>query len=497
MKITQIKLQNFGPFYGEHEIDFFNDQNGVYVIHGDTGQGKTSLLKSISWGFYGKAFDRNGEEILPTSLLNWTALQEDTFNFSVAITFYYDNKKWVLTRRMSANQHNDNKYNQNATCFLVVNDEPVADTPAKVRLEIERIIPLDVSRFFFFDGEMLVKYEELLDQNSRSMRIMKESIEHILGIPYLKTARDDLYEVKKRVERDVARLVKKLGGANYVELAQSYQDLNEEIERKRGVINSLQNQRNALEEEINQKKRDLTKVKAVRESAIRRRELDGEIANLELKTTAQKDRLYELNSKLYKTVLSRIADDMIQKLRLKHNKVMEKFLQREALVNEKKRIEQGIAKSRCEYCGTVLNADKLSELQTDLLAIKLKIDELTEIPQPNLVYGTSVDYIEKMKMVTINPNEYSGIETELQKLNYDIAAKKAALKQIEALLINVDEDEPFRLERQIQAAIEELGRLRGEQDSLEKMLNDDLSVHSELNQRLASIDRAELNVLTN
>jgi hypothetical protein len=42
------------------------------------------------------------------------------------------------------------------------------------------------------------------------MRIMKESIEHILGIPYLKTARDDLEEVKKRVEKDVGRLVKKV-----------------------------------------------------------------------------------------------------------------------------------------------------------------------------------------------------------------------------------------------------------------------------------------------
>lgn len=445
MKITQIKLQNFGPFYGEHLLDFFNDQNGVYVIHGDTGQGKTSLLKSISWGFYGKAFDRNGDEIPPTSLLNWTALKEDDLNFSVAITFQYEEKKWVLTRRMSANQHVDSKYNQNVTCFLVKDDEPVADTPAKVRVEIERIIPFDVSRFFFFDGEMLVKYEELLDQNSRSMRIMKESIEHILGIPYLKTARDDLYEVKKRVERDVTRLVKKLGGANYTELAQTYQDLNEEIERKRGVINSLQNQRNTLEEEINEKKRALTKVKAVKENAIRRKELDSEIANLELKTAAQKDRLYELNSKLYKTVLSRIADDMIQKLRLKHNKVMEKFLKREALINEKKRIEQGIAKSRCEYCGTVLNAAKLSELEKELQTIKLEIDELTEIPQPNLVYGTSADYLQNMKISTISQDEYKGIDTELQKLNYDMAAKKATLKQIEELLINVDDEEPFRL----------------------------------------------------
>jgi DNA sulfur modification protein DndD len=496
MKITQIKLQNFGPFYGDHQLDFPSDQEGVYIIHGDTGQGKTSLLRSIFWGFYGKAYGRSNDEIPPTSLLNWTALDEENYTFSVAITFLHEGKKWVLTRKMSANQHSDHSYNQNISCFLVRDDEPIANNPLKVRLEIEKIIPFDVSRFFFFDGEMLVKYEELLDQNSRSMRIMKESIEHILGIPYLRTARDDLDEVKKRIERDIARLVKKLGGANYSELAETYQDLNEEIERKRGVISTLQSQRITLEEEINEKKRALTKMKAVKENATKRKELDSEIANLELKTISQRERLYDLNSKLYKTVLSRIADDMIEQLRSKQSKVMEKFLKREGLIAQKKKIEQGIAKSRCEYCRTILDPVKLSELEREKESLKAEIDELKEIPQPNLVYGTSANYLENIKIATISPEEYEKIDSEIQRLDYDIAAKRAALKQIEQLLINVDEKEPFLLERQIQAGLEELGRLRGEQESLENLLNQDLSLHSELNQRLASIDRAELNILT-
>ena len=496
MKITQIKLQNFGPFYGEHELDLSADQDGVFIIHGDTGQGKTSLLKSLSWGFYGKAFDRNGNEIKPTSLLNWTAQEEENFSFSVVITFYHDNMKWVLTRRMCASHHSDSKYNQSAECFLVRDDEPVADTPVKVRLEIERIIPFDVSRFFFFDGEMLVKYEELLDQNSRSMRIMKESIEHILGIPYLKTARDDLDEVKKRVEKDVARLVKKLGGSDYTQLAEDYQALNEEIERKRGVIKSLQDQRNTLEEEINQMKRDLTKLKEVKENAIKRKDLDNEIANLELKVAAERETLYNLNAKLYKTVLSRIADDMIEKLRLKHEKVMEKFLKKEKLIEQQKKIKLGISKSRCELCGTVLQPDQLRELQKELDSINIEIEQLTEIPQPNLVYGSSADYLQNMKMTTVSPEKYTQVENQIQQYDYDIATKKTLRKQVEEALGKADAEEPLRLEKKIQACSEELGRLRGEQESLQNQLNEDLEVHSELNQRLASIDRAELNILT-
>ena len=103
-----------------------------------------------------------------------------------------------MTRKTASIAHSDKKYISGMECYLVKDGQPIADTPDKVRLEIERILPFDVSKFFFFDGEMLAKYEELLDQDSHDMRIMRDSIEHILGIPYLKTARDDLDEVKKK-----------------------------------------------------------------------------------------------------------------------------------------------------------------------------------------------------------------------------------------------------------------------------------------------------------
>ena len=205
-KITKIKLQNFGPFYGEHEIEFPGDGTGVHVVHGDTGQGKTSLQRAILWGLYGKVLDHKGREIPPTSLLNRSAFKDCNFAFAVSIFFNHEGKKWVLTRKTAARLHRDKKYFIGMKSYLVRDGEPTATTPSKTRLEIERILPSDVSRFFFFDGEMLVKYEELLDQDSRSMRILRTSIEHILGIPYLRTARDDLYEVKRKMEKDLQSL---------------------------------------------------------------------------------------------------------------------------------------------------------------------------------------------------------------------------------------------------------------------------------------------------
>jgi DNA sulfur modification protein DndD len=496
VRIKQIKVCNFGPFYGEHHLNLASNENGVYIIHGNTGQGKTSLLRSILWGLYGKVLDRHAKEIPPTSLLNLSALAECNLAFSVSISFSLEGKEWVLTRKTASIAHSDKKYISGMECYLVKDGEPVADTPDKVRLEIERILPFDVSKFFFFDGEMLAKYEELLDQDSHDMRIMRGSIEHILGIPYLKTARDDLYEVKKRMERDVSKLVKSLGGENYADLAQTYQTLSDEIGRKRETIKSLQQQEGSLGEEVAEKKRALTKIKSVKENALRRKDIDGEITRLQLSSDNEKVKLKNLNSQLYKTVLSRIADGLIAKLQLKHDTLWKKYLKKQELINRKKELEQGIKKQKCELCGTILNPVKLKELERELGEIKITIEQLTEIPEPNLVYETSAKYLETMKLNLINANEYKKIDAAIVKIDYEIARQKAVLKQVEQQLINVDEQEPFRLETQIQNGLQEIGRLQGEQSSLEKQLVDDLSLQSELDQRLASINREELNTLS-
>jgi len=496
VRIKQIKVYNFGPFYGEHHLDLASNENGVYIIHGNTGQGKTSLLRSILWGLYGKVLDRHAKEIPPTSLLNRSAFAECNLAFSVSISFSLEGKEWVLTRKTASIAHSDKKYISGMECYLVKDGEPIADTPDKVRLEIERILPFDVSKFFFFDGEMLAKYEELLDQDSHDMRMMRDSIEHILGIPYLKTARDDLYEVKKRMERDVSKLVRSLGGENYADLAQTYQTLSDEIGRKRETIKSLQQQEISLGEEVAEKKRALTKIKSVKENALRRKDIDGEITRLQLSSDNEKVKLKNLNSQLYKTVLSRIADGLIVKLQLKHDALWRKYLKKQELINRKKELEQGIKKQKCELCGTILNPVKLKELQRELGEIKITIEQLTEIPEPNLVYETSAKYLETMKLNLISANEYKKIDAAIVKVDYEIARQKAVLKQVEQQLINVDEQEPFRLETQIQNGLQEIGRLQGEQSSLEKQIVDDLSLQSELDQRLASINREELNTLS-
>lgn len=54
MKLHRLQLQAFGPFAHQQDIDFDAlDASGLFLIHGATGAGKTSILDAICYAVYG------------------------------------------------------------------------------------------------------------------------------------------------------------------------------------------------------------------------------------------------------------------------------------------------------------------------------------------------------------------------------------------------------------------------------------------------------------
>ncbi len=72
MKIEKLHCKNINSLAGEFEIDFLNpalSQQGIFVITGPTGSGKTSILDAICFGLYArsprqKSFGLNSSEIM-------------------------------------------------------------------------------------------------------------------------------------------------------------------------------------------------------------------------------------------------------------------------------------------------------------------------------------------------------------------------------------------------------------------------------------------------
>ena len=52
MKINRLILSAFGSFSGEEIIDFRGVQGELFLISGDTGAGKTTILDAISYALF-------------------------------------------------------------------------------------------------------------------------------------------------------------------------------------------------------------------------------------------------------------------------------------------------------------------------------------------------------------------------------------------------------------------------------------------------------------
>jgi len=83
------------------------------------------------------------------------------------------------------------------------------------------------------------------------------------------------------------------------------------------------------------------------------------------------------------------------------------------------------------------------------------------------------------------------------KKSHEIASFKGKLSKIEEKLLNVDKEEPFNLEKEIQDLSQELTRIEYEIKDQKKLLEDELSNRSEINQKLKSINERDFKILQN
>jgi exonuclease SbcC len=54
LKILKLHLKNINSLYGNHKIDFTKFEDGIFLITGVTGSGKTTILDAISLALYGE-----------------------------------------------------------------------------------------------------------------------------------------------------------------------------------------------------------------------------------------------------------------------------------------------------------------------------------------------------------------------------------------------------------------------------------------------------------
>ena len=91
MKPVKLIMSAFGPYADKTEIDFerFGGQ-GLYLITGDTGAGKTTIFDAIAFALYGEA----SGDVRKADMFRSKYAKEDTATY-VAFSFDYRGKRAI------------------------------------------------------------------------------------------------------------------------------------------------------------------------------------------------------------------------------------------------------------------------------------------------------------------------------------------------------------------------------------------------------------------
>lgn len=145
MKLLQLTLSAFGPFAGEHTIDFTEFGNsGIVLINGETGAGKTTIFDAISFALFGKTSggDRTGTLMISDN----AKADSETF---VRLRFeyldkMYDVTRWPGYRYINKNGKEDSKKER---ILLYLPNGMVMDRLTDTNEKLKSIIGLDADQF--------------------------------------------------------------------------------------------------------------------------------------------------------------------------------------------------------------------------------------------------------------------------------------------------------------------------------------------------------------
>ena len=147
MKPVKLTISAFGPYAGNVEIDFeCLGSQGLYLITGDTGAGKTTIFDAIAFALYGEA----SGDVRKSDMFR-SKYAKDTVPTYVKYTFDYRGKRYIVKRNPEYQRpkgRGEGYTLQRADAVLVYPDEREPVTKSKeVTRAVTELIGLDRRQF--------------------------------------------------------------------------------------------------------------------------------------------------------------------------------------------------------------------------------------------------------------------------------------------------------------------------------------------------------------
>lgn len=413
MKIENIKIENIRS-YGTENVTF---DDGLMLIHGDNGSGKSSLLGSIFGGLYLS----NVLDYIDTDLTLDSLVRRTKDNGKISLTFSVGDDMYTVEWEISVTEDaNGERTASTKSCTLVgdVIDEPIEGVKS-VDTAIEEIIGLGPESFV---NSVYVQQGDITRMVDANDEKRKEIIDGLLGLSKL-----DIYiERMHKARREIGAQVRKYN--NLLDEKERQLDeydeksaLEQEINDLKSKKENLRNKKERANEIIDTIKDERTEIKQKLDS---QKEIQSQIDEAKNKEQKYKNKLDEWQSKQTEleqeiTVISKEKESIESKidtlcaeldLEINQSKIEDKL---ESIKNKHSNLDAKIS--------TVINGD-ISNLDNELTQKEDRLDTLqTKLSQKKSDKKTiekTIENIEKEKQTCVD--NITQIEDSLDKLNSNL-----------------------------------------------------------------------------
>ena len=316
MKPLKLTLQAFGPYPGRTEINFEKlGTDGLFLIAGDTGAGKTTVFDAISFALYGECSGGKARRSSKSFRSDYASPYDRTY---VELTFSHRGERWTIRRepehrwagtralqKHQANPQQDDFLTEDQLVAVSASaelrrgsDGAALDTVSRVDESIRQIIGLDKEQFSqtvmiaqgdflkilnakssdrrelfqkLFGMERYARFQDLLKQEDALARKKLDDIDqHILiELPHLSLQDAELQSLCTAAQAEPAQAFKLIrplqvlcasAGQSLEECGKEISAVSEEI-RKKTAESAESKEQNSLFQLLCQKQLKLTALK--------------------------------------------------------------------------------------------------------------------------------------------------------------------------------------------------------------------------------------------
>ena len=313
MLLTKITLNDFRQFRGTQTIEFSTDkEKNVTIILGENGSGKTTFAQAFKWCLYGST-DFRDPIVLNKKVANDLGPSAET-TVSVTLELIHRKTPYFITREQKYTTNSKGELNTPNSSVLKIQYKAEGGgkkfvDEKEVELRIKEILPQELSKYFFFDGERINNMSKELTYGKSEE--FADAVRRLLGLAAFSNTLNHLYS------KNNANSVIKSYNNDYDSKA------NSKIEEYKNIISKLdsdiivgENRKNEIEKQIKDSKNlqaeynaQMEKFKESESLIKRKKELEGYISTCQSRHSSQVDNLF---CSFDKNILSWICQPIIK-----------------------------------------------------------------------------------------------------------------------------------------------------------------------------------------